>query len=322
MLLSLIPQWVSAMPFTTQDQAPLTRILGLPVPRSGVLLEPGVASAEVRFEATNNFVQEQVGTETLILDGETWGTAMRFARGTSWFGRPVEWSVEIPWVVHSRGVLDSTIDSFHDAFGFPDGGRNAVPEDRFTYYYRREGENRVLLTSRQDGFGDLRISIATPIMHARHAGEGTSLNAELVAPTGNEDTLIGGGAWAASSWLAATRRLGDGRYPAKVNANLGVTVGERAGLLGDIRNPLIAFAQAGISYRFWEKLDLGVELRAHTAPYRDTDTRALSSSAISVAFGGAVTIGSRGRFELALVEDLDGLASPDITFHMAFSGQF
>lgn len=317
-----MPQWASAMPFTTQDQAPLVRILGLPVPRSGVLLEPGAASAEVRFEATNNFVQEQIGTETLILDGETWETTMRLARGTTWLGRSVQWSVEIPWVVHSRGVLDSTIDSFHDAFGFPDGGRNAVPEDRFAYYYRRDGDTRLLLTSRQDGFGDLRVSVATPLIPARHAGEATALNAELKVPTGNEDTLIGGGSWDLSSWVAAARRIEAGRYPMMVNANLGLMVGERAGLLGDIRNPLVAFAQAGISSRVWEKLELGVDLRAHTATYRDTSMRALGSSALSLAFGGAVAIGSRGRFELALVEDLDGLASPDITFHMAFSGQF
>ena len=310
------------MPFTTQDQAPLVRILGLPVPRSGVLLEPGDASAEVRFEATSNFVQEQIGTETLILDGETWETTMRLARGTTWFGRSVQWSVEIPWVVHSHGVLDSTIDNFHDAFRFPDGGRNAVPEDRFVYYYRRDGDTRLLLTSRQDGFGDLRVSVATPLIPARHAGEATALNAELKVPTGNEDALIGGGSWDLSSWVAATRRIEAGGYPMMVNANLGLMVGERAGLLGDIRNPLIAFAQAGISSRVWEKLELGVDLRAHTAAYRDTSMRALGSSALSLAFGGAVAIGSRGRFELALVEDLDGLASPDITFHMAFSGQF
>ena len=79
------------------------------------------------------------------------------------------WSayLTIPYIHYGEGVLDSTIESFHDAFGFSQQGRDLVARNRFQLLYKiGDIQFAQLERSTTGGFGDpvlgVRYSLPEP----------------------------------------------------------------------------------------------------------------------------------------------------------------
>ena len=74
--------------------------------------------------------------------------------------------LSIPYIGYGRGVLDSTIESFHDAVGFSQQGRDLVARNQFQMVYNIRGVRFSQLAQSQGGFGDpvlgLRYSLPEP----------------------------------------------------------------------------------------------------------------------------------------------------------------
>ena len=74
--------------------------------------------------------------------------------------------VTIPYIGYGRGVLDRTIESFHDAVGFSQQGRDLVARNQFQMVYNVRGARFSQLAQAPGGFGDpvfgLRYSLPEP----------------------------------------------------------------------------------------------------------------------------------------------------------------
>lgn len=316
--LLLGPTFACAAPFATFDQGPLARIYGLPAPRDGTLTPAARAEADLRFDLTNNFALEAAGSEVLVLDGETFETTLAYRRGLRAGSRDLEVGIEIPWLMHSGGVLDSFIDDWHDRFGLPDGGRSRAPPDRLLYLYSRAGQDEFRIDSGVEGIGDVRLQAAMQLSGGREAPAASALHAALSVPTGDEDELLGSGAFSFSTWVSGRRRSEFHNWPLSLHGSLGGTFIEKDGVLAGMRNPLVGLASGGFALRVTESVELGADINFHSALYRASELSSLTAGALSIAFGGSVHLGKSGRLELALVEDLDNSTSPDITLHAAF----
>ena len=51
----------------------------------------------------------------------------------------IELGADLPLVSFSSGFMDSFINSYHEAFGFPDYGRSSRPDNKFLYEVTRKG---------------------------------------------------------------------------------------------------------------------------------------------------------------------------------------
>lgn len=86
------------------------------------------------FEVENNantridFDMELLRSNLSIL----WGAGEGFQLG-----------LEIPFERFDGGFLDGMIADYHDAFSFPTGGRELLPENRFRYQFTRNGTNLI-----------------------------------------------------------------------------------------------------------------------------------------------------------------------------------
>ena len=78
----------------------------------------------LNIEHSNNFTSESRGNTFAFFDGETSVLSYGLRRA---FTADFEWGVELPFVVHTGGVLDAFIDEFHEVFGFKDSGRSIAP---------------------------------------------------------------------------------------------------------------------------------------------------------------------------------------------------
>ena len=56
-------------------------------------------------------------------------------------GKGFQLGLEIPFERFDGGFLDDFIADYHNAFGFPSGGRELLPENRFRYRFTRNGSN-------------------------------------------------------------------------------------------------------------------------------------------------------------------------------------
>lgn len=308
----------SAAPFATFDQGPVARIYGLPAPRDGTLTPVARAEADLRLDLTNNFALEAAGSEVLVLDGETFETTLAYRRGLRVGARDLEVGIEIPWLKHSGGVLDNFIDDWHERFGLPDGGRNRAPSDRLLYHYSRAGQDQFRVDASVQGIGDTRLQTAVQLSGGRDAPAASALYASLSIPTGDEDVLLGSGAFSFSTWISGRRQRDFYDWPLFLHGSLGAALIENDGVLAGMRNPLVGLASGGFGLQITQSVELGADINSHTALYRASELSSLTSAALSVAFGGSVRLGKSGRLELALVEDLDNSTSPDLTLHAAF----
>lgn len=74
--------------------------------------------------------------------------------------------LSIPYIGYGRGVLDSTIESFHDSVGFSQQGRDLVARNQFQMVYDVRGARYSQLAQSPGGFGDpvfgVRYSLPEP----------------------------------------------------------------------------------------------------------------------------------------------------------------
>src|SRR4029453_12762769 len=143
-------------PLETRTQNPLTLLFLSPVPENASVLERGQSRFSVAFTLSNLIERSQpkgakVGVD---LDMEAYRTGLHFAYGVL---ANLEAGLEIPFLSFSGGFLDSFLQSYHNAFGFPNEGRNFVPNGRFSYRLTEEG--RTLYSPRQSSFGLSDLSV-------------------------------------------------------------------------------------------------------------------------------------------------------------------
>lgn len=78
----------------------------------------------------------------------------------------IELGVELPLISFNSGFMDDFLNSYHNAFGFPDYGRSNRPDNEFLYEVRRKGVLIVKGESGLIGVGDIRFTLKKPIRRA------------------------------------------------------------------------------------------------------------------------------------------------------------
>lgn len=302
-------------PLPTYNQNPFALIYGLPSPDAPRLIGRGELHARVTLESASHFYSAGDASEQLVIDGETHRTAVTIKYGSG----TAEWGIEVPYLSHSGGFMDSFIDGWHDFFGLPDGGRAAAVRDELRYVYARDGTDRLRLTQAARGVGDARLLAAWPV-----AGGNTDMavRASLKLPTGDAAELRGSGAadfalWVASG-CAAARCGGAWRW----NANAGALALGRGDVLPDQQRRLAAFGGIGGGWRAWRAIVLKAELRAHTPFYDGTQLAPLGTSALQLILGGSFDLPADTVIDVAVSEDIRVNTAPDVSFLFSVRARF
>lgn len=302
-LACLSPLPALATPFTTFNQAALSQGFALPAVGEATVLDVGASRSLWTLDLTSEYHEDQAGTESLTLDGETARLAWRYMQGADGW----EWGFELPVVHVGGGFMDSFIEGWHDFFGLPNGGRELAPQDRYQYRYERDGS--VVLDRTEEGWalGDVRLSAGWAL------SDSLALRGELKLPTGDEDKLTGGvlggavwGDWAlpfdeASDWSGFL--------------SLGLSARQKGDVLEDQQNTLIPFGGAGLFWRAISQLELGAQYVMHGALYDDTEIDALKKAGGQLVFGGR-WLGDGWSLDLAVQEDIITNSSPDFSIHV------
>lgn len=198
--------------------------------------EPGTWTFEVQFAYQNTFVlsdnvrsyleRRNVGrrplsaadanailglpSDAFYIDGEVGLTDLIVQRRLNSY-----WSVyfTFPFIRYGQGAFDSLIESFHDAFGFSQQGRDLVARNRFQLIYR-VGDVRFAQLDRETdgGFGDPVMGIRYSLPEPRYGWDLVAEVAAKIAVDG-ERSLLSTGNHDFGVQLTVQRRLGlSGRH--------------------------------------------------------------------------------------------------------------
>jgi hypothetical protein len=298
-----------AEPVHVRNLNPLVSIFGLPAWDTVPIGTRFGATAEI----ANHYRFSLQGNERLMLDGETLRTTFAFTHG---FASGWSLGVEVPYYRVSGGVLDNAIDAWHSAFGMPDGGRDARPDDELLFAFGNPSPS-FMLTEPQSGTGDTQLKFAKLI-----GGEqGFVVQATVKLPTGDEDMLAGSGSGDWSLTLLRTRPLLARKRAAGYYWGVGLI---RAGDPHVVDFDAKTWVPTGIVGGSWQALpEFGfkAQIDVHGAFY-DSQLEEIGETAIEATFSAWRRMGRRGQIDFAVVEDLNVSTAPDVVLQVAATWQW
>ena len=308
-------------PFDSLNQSPLVSIFGLPGAGNFFLLEPGRTEFGLNSVLSSNYTKNDNARESIILDGETTRFTLRMRHGLA---PRFEIGLKIPYITQSGGFLDGAIESYHNAFGFPQGGRDLAPRNRLLYYYRRDGVDRLRFDTSGSGVGDLALTGAWQLYQSGGSEkQGLALNISLKLPTGDSDQLLGSGSTDVALWLT-------GASEAQFEFGTWTTYGAAGGLyltegkvLPDQQKNWAAFGSLGLGWQTplsW--LALKVQADAHTAFYRDSDLKELGAHSVQLIAGGTLYLSGQTSLDIGVGEDIAVGTAPDVSFYLTLRNRF
>ncbi len=304
---------VEITPFSAQNQSPLVQIFGLPPMGSATIVARGKAEGNVILDYASNYVNDSNARENILLDGES---ARLTLEGRFGIARGFEAGVEIPFVVLGGGFLDSFIEGYHNAFGFPQGGRDQAPRNRLLYRYVRDGQERLLVDKSSYGLGDIRLKGAWQLYpETPSQPRSVALRASLKLPTGDSDPLHGSGSTDLALWITASdaQSLSGGNLTLFGGAGiLAMTDGR---ILQDQQRHWVGFGGLGVGWSPLRWLALKIQTNAHTPFYNESDLKELNAVSAQLTVGGTLAFSDRITLDLGVTEDIIVATAPDVVFH-------
>ncbi len=222
-----------------------------------------------------------------------------------------EFDMDVPVLIVGGGFMDGFLAEYHSAFGFPDYGRSARPENDFLYEVRRDGN---LIVKGRSGIrlGDIRLAVKKPLIASD--GFGLSVRGDVELPVGNAKEGYGNGSIDAGLALLLDKRITD---RIMTYANLGaVFPGDVRGYEKvDLKN--FVYGGAGVEAYIGKGVSFLVQLQGQSQVYPETDLSAVDRDAWLLVIGGRYKTGKRS-FDLSLTEDINTSGAPDFILNLTY----
>lgn len=301
------------VPFYVGDMSPLTYSYGAPRSAMPAYLNAGQWQSHVSLDIANSTHIENVCQEDLLLDAETTYLMLALEYGLSY-----DWDMrfELPFVNHGKGFLDSSIDNYHQRFGFPEGNRPAVGKDEINIRYKNAGKELININNSVSGVGDVGFSFVRSVKSSYE--DTLSYGIKFKLPTGDEKELTGSGTLDVAVWASGSNVI-NSRAQQYMSLGL-VRTGKDKGLLASVRNSGYGFLNYGLAYQASPSVTLKAQVDAHSDIY-ETDTKLLGHS-VTLSVGGTVALSPTTDLDLALTEDIAVESAPDVSFHMNVRKRF
>ena len=297
-----------AAPIYVANQNPFVQIFGLPKAEPGTITPKGKLDAGFLYQVSNNAItSEEPNGESIIWDGETAQYTLRFRYGVS---DKLELGLDVPYVEHSGGWLDSAIRNYHEAVGFPNDRQEQFDQDQIKYQY-----DEISMTNKHSGLGDVRLTAAVPLFtKSLQSRRHLALRSLLKLPTGNADDLLGSGGTDVSMGLAYS----DYEMLSGINTVLSTYIGGiYMGNTEVLRHKQLHFAGYGGVSLDWlalKWLELKLQMDLHSAMY-DSELKQLGSS-MQLLAGGTFHFPGEVLLDWGITEQVITDATPDVGFYL------
>lgn len=295
------------------DYGPLTGIFGFPAStEGGEIVGRGRHSWGTSLGIASHSIDETSDGEVLRFDGETTRLGITYRYGVS---DQLDIGVEVPYLWHQSGNLDSLIDSWHDFFGLPEGSRPMREQDQLEFVYANSQTTLIDVTNNAHGVGDVRVLAGWKL--AQTATHSTALQLGVKLATGDSDRLMGSGGTDVSLGIARDTIGVLGKANLSSFYRVNITYLGEPDRLANRFNDLVGQFSFGFGYRTDQNVDFRLQSRIRSAVY-DSDIDNLGATSMSLTFGADFRLSEYNRLVLSVGEDVKSGSAPDISFQVAF----
>lgn len=297
-------------PINSRFSSPIEGLFNIPGMSETQLLPTGQQKVGLKAEVVSNAVTMDNSTEIVRFDGETWRLTPTWAMS---FKEGWQISAELPFIRHSSGFLDNSIDKFHEIFNFREGSRDDFPRNELVYGYQNGNDLDYLIQSSEEGIGDLRVQLSKTF----DEDSPFIVHLHLKAPTGNEDKLMGSGSWdfgASVSYLKPQLLEVD-------SLSFAAELGQHyLGNADQVRNQKkhVTTLHTGIFWEATSHVTLKGQLESHTK-LSESNLEPIESEALQLTLGLTLKTAGSQQWDIALSEDLKTDSTADITFFVEWS---
>lgn len=308
-------------PFRTTNQSPLVMIHPIPAESSSVITPKGRLLSALTLDIANSYSLSTSANEGILLDGESsrWTLSTRYGVTDS-----VEVGIELPWIIYGGGFLDSFIIGWHDAFGLPQGGRKAAPDNRIRYSYVNSGRQTLLMDSSASGLGDVVLTSGVKLYEekSRAAHDTLALRSTIKLPTGDSGNLLGSGATGGTlSLCGAANRFTDWGSLG-VFGSVGGMLSDKGKVLKEQQERAAAFGTFGFGWGPASWISFKLQMNVNTPLYKGSSLPEVSKPAFMLMSGGALKLPGDYQLDIGVSEDISIETAPDVAFHFGLSKLF
>ena len=295
-------------PLQARNQFPLFLYLNTPYLESASI--ENSFSAGLSYSSIN--LVESTSEWDIGLDMEITELNLRFRKNIGDF---IELGIELPILSFSSGFMDGFLESYHDAFGFPDYGRSNRPDNEFLYEVRRNRDLVVKGKNGHIGIGDIRLTLKKPLLNSDPA---ISIKGDIELPTGDAKAGYGNGSIDAGIAVLMDKKLSE--Y-FKSYLNIGAVFPGNLRGHEEITLREFLYGGAAIEASFWKNISLIVQVFVQGSPFPKTDISSVDRLAVLLSLGGRYSSGNN-NFEFSLTEDPNTSGAPDFTLNLSFKRIF
>ena len=291
--------------FPLRNHNPFLQVYGLPTFQTHELVAKGRTDVSLSYDVANDADDADRLGERLIIDAESQVLNLSIRRR---FGERFEFGIDVPWVRHSGGRMDSVIFNFHDLVGLSNSSRDG-PDDQYRLLFEQRGTVLFDTDVPTSGISDVQVTAAMDLGKA-------TLRAGIKLPTGDPDKLTGSGAADVSLGLHGGSTTLLFKRELAYSGFLGVLVLGDGDIMPSLQRSAVPYAGAALRWQATRKIALATQLYVQ-GPYFDAELDELGGNTFQLSFGADFRL--RGSFlRLAIVEDIAAAAAPDFALHLSF----
>lgn len=279
-----------------------------PAPNSPESLDGGDFNLGFSADYSSVFVNDKSRDWEALVDMEM--AVLEFNIEVGVF-RYLSLAVNAPFINMNKGFMDDFLERFHDAFNFPNYGKEKRPKNEFGYILKKDDKDWI--RSHEGGLyiGDVTVSAKIPLIRdSQNPYFSSSFQYSLKTPTGDEDYGFGSGEFDHAFYLL--NRISYKSFAFYLNpCAIILSDPKTQGAEISVRNIYGVFG--GIEYMINESWSLLAQVNHYTAPLENTGIVQfdVDSTELTVGF---IWQSDTIAFELAFCEDLTR-AAPDFNVH-------
>ena len=252
---------------------------------------------------TNTYQEDQSSTEQLLIDVENYRYDLQINfRQQAWL-----FNANLSLISNKAGFLDQTIDSWHDFFGLPEGGREDDKTDQIQFFYQKDGVTIIDSQQSSSGLADIQLAAGYQLSAT------SQLWAALELAAGADSEFISNDATDAALWYSGWFEHSD-RFSSHGLVGLAFPADE--GLFEGSLHDQFLFAQYGIIYRLHPSYQIMLQADYHSEIVNDSRLDGLEDS-LQMQFAlGLPRLIDGYQLDLFFSEDIVPGHAPDITFSL------
>jgi len=232
----------------------------------------------------------------------------------------LEVGLEVPYLVMSKGYLDSFVENFEDAVGATAvGARKRTGKYRFNYEVIHNDKKLINTQEPPDGIGDIALSTKYMIIDEMAASPRVSVRGALKFPTASKSEYLGSGKFDYGAGLLLDKSFNR----LFTYFNLNAVFINKPDFLKEmgIKNYIIS-GMLGLEYCFTERFSTILQGTLHSTPYPPTGTDPLENPGGEAALGLNYQFTANSNWHIAVVENVYADSTPDVTFQLGGKVKF